>query len=83
MGKWFRDDIDDRYERIMEALWAGKAVPSYALAETLGVSKRTIYRDIMKMRGMGVRIEGAAGCGYRLRDKAGKLWPVGQNREGD
>lgn len=38
-----------------------------ALAETLEVSKRTIYRDIAALQGMRVPIEGEAGVGYMMR----------------
>lgn len=38
-----------------------------ALAQHLGVSLRTLYRDIGTLREQGVRIEGDAGVGYVLR----------------
>lgn len=37
------------------------------LAEELGVSVRTIYRDIAALQGMGTPIEGEAGIGYVMR----------------
>jgi predicted DNA-binding transcriptional regulator YafY len=39
-----------------------------ALAETLGVSVRTIYRDIAALAAQGAPVEGAAGLGYVLRE---------------
>lgn len=39
-----------------------------ALAEKLGVSKRTLYRDIATLIGEGAPIEGEAGLGYVLRE---------------
>jgi predicted DNA-binding transcriptional regulator YafY len=36
------------------------------LAERLGVSERTIYRDIRDLSLSGVPVEGEAGSGYRL-----------------
>ena len=36
------------------------------LADHLGVSERTIYRDIADLVGSGVPVEGEAGVGYRL-----------------
>ena len=36
------------------------------LAESLGVSKRTVYRDIRDLERSGVPIRGEAGVGYRL-----------------
>jgi predicted DNA-binding transcriptional regulator YafY len=38
------------------------------LAEQLGVSLRTLYRDIDALRGQGADIAGDPGVGYRLRD---------------
>ena len=38
-----------------------------ALAEELGVSLRTLYRDIATLRGQGARVEGEPGLGYLLR----------------
>lgn len=43
------------------------------LAATLGVSLRTLYRDIATLRGQGAGIEGDPGVGYVLR--AGFLLP--------
>ena len=37
------------------------------LAERLGVSLRTVYRDIETLREQGAEIDGEAGVGYRLR----------------
>ncbi|MCZ8147105.1 MAG: YafY family protein [Roseomonas sp.] len=44
-----------------------RAVPAAALAEELGVSLRTIYRDIATLVAQGAPIEGEAGLGYVLR----------------
>ncbi len=38
-----------------------------ALAAELGVSLRTLYRDIATLRGQGARVEGEPGLGYLLR----------------
>lgn len=38
-----------------------------ALADTLGISLRTLYRDIATLQAQGARIEGAPGLGYVLR----------------
>ncbi|OJY17575.1 MAG: DNA-binding transcriptional regulator [Myxococcales bacterium 68-20] len=38
-----------------------------ALAEDLGVSVRTVYRDIATLQSIGAPIEGQAGIGYMLR----------------
>ncbi len=60
-----------RAERLLELLQAlrGRRVPIAAatLAETLGVSLRTLYRDIQALRAQGADIAGEAGVGYLLR----------------
>ncbi|BBG29336.1 helix-turn-helix transcriptional regulator [Zymobacter palmae] len=43
-------------------------VTAAVLAESLGVSKRTLYRDIAQLQHQGARIEGSAGVGYMLRE---------------
>jgi predicted DNA-binding transcriptional regulator YafY len=47
-----------------------RAVPARDLAETLGVSLRTVYRDVVDLQRSGVPIEGEAGVGYVLRQGA-------------
>ena len=42
-------------------------VSGQTLAEELGVSLRTIYRDIETLNGLGASIEGEAGIGFVLR----------------
>jgi predicted DNA-binding transcriptional regulator YafY len=42
-------------------------VSGRALAEELGVSLRTLYRDIATLQGQGAGIDGAPGLGYVLR----------------
>lgn len=42
-------------------------VPGARLAEGLGVSLRTLYRDIDALRGQGADIAGDPGVGYQLR----------------
>ncbi|MBA2777553.1 helix-turn-helix transcriptional regulator [Billgrantia kenyensis] len=41
-------------------------VSGTALAQELGVSLRTLYRDIASLRAIGAEIEGEPGMGYRL-----------------
>jgi predicted DNA-binding transcriptional regulator YafY len=43
------------------------AVTAETLARDLGVSVRTVYRDILTLQGQGAPIEGEAGLGYLLR----------------
>lgn len=47
-----------------------RAVPARDLAGTLGVSLRTVYRDVADLQRSGVPIEGEAGVGYVLRHGA-------------
>ncbi len=50
---------------------AGGAPPcTRQLAGTLGVSLRTVYRDVADLQRSGVPIEGEAGVGYVLRKGA-------------
>jgi predicted DNA-binding transcriptional regulator YafY len=44
-----------------------RAVSSDELAQTLGISIRTLYRDIASLRALGADIEGEPGVGYVLR----------------
>ncbi|MFI4969615.1 MAG: helix-turn-helix transcriptional regulator, partial [Lysobacterales bacterium] len=46
------------------------ALQARRLAETLGVSQRTVYRDVADLQLSGVPIEGEAGVGYMLRKGA-------------
>lgn len=45
-----------------------RPVTAETLAEKLGVSKRTLYRDIATLIAEGAAIEGEAGTGYVLRE---------------
>jgi predicted DNA-binding transcriptional regulator YafY len=44
-----------------------RPVSGAALAEALGVSLRTLYRDIETLKGQGAHIDGEAGVGFVLR----------------
>jgi predicted DNA-binding transcriptional regulator YafY len=57
----------DRLFQIVLHLGRGRVVTARYLAEQLGVSDRTVYRDIQDLVTSGVPIEGEAGVGYRLR----------------
>ena len=58
----------DRLFLIIHALRGRRsAVPARSLAATLGVSLRTVYRDVADLQLSGVPIEGEAGVGYMLR----------------
>lgn len=61
----------DRLFQLVTVLRAGRLNTAHQLAQHLGVSVRTVYRDVDDLRESGVRIEGEAGVGYRLaRDHA-------------
>jgi len=57
----------DRLFRLVEILRSKRLATGSWLAEQLGVSLRTLYRDIADLSLSGVPIEGEAGVGYRLR----------------
>lgn len=44
-----------------------RPVSGVALAEELGISPRTLYRDIATLQAQGARIDGEAGVGYLLQ----------------
>ena len=61
----------DRLFLIIHALRGRRtALQARALAETLSVSLRTVYRDVADLQLSGVPIEGEAGVGYLLRKGA-------------
>jgi predicted DNA-binding transcriptional regulator YafY len=58
----------DRLFLIINALRGRRtALQARSLAQTLGVSLRTVYRDVADLQLSGVPIEGEAGVGYVLR----------------
>jgi predicted DNA-binding transcriptional regulator YafY len=57
----------DRLFQLTLLLGRGKVLTGGQLSERLGVSKRTVYRDIDDLALAGVPIEGEAGVGFRLR----------------
>jgi predicted DNA-binding transcriptional regulator YafY len=60
-----------RSERLLALLQAlrrrRRPVSGRILADELGVSLRTVYRDISTLQGQGAEIEGEAGLGYVLK----------------
>ncbi|WP_224761330.1 helix-turn-helix transcriptional regulator [Brevundimonas aurantiaca] len=66
-----------RSERLLDLLNAlrrrRRPVSGRALAEEMGVSLRTLYRDIASLQAQGATIEGEPGVGYVL--KPGYLLP--------
>src|SRR5271155_5614979 len=60
-----------RAERLLELMQSlrlrRRPVAGQTLAEELGVSLRTLYRDIEALKAQGARIEGEAGLGYVLK----------------
>jgi predicted DNA-binding transcriptional regulator YafY len=71
----------DRLFLIIHALRGRRtALPARRLAETLGVSLRTVYRDVADLQVSGVPIEGEAGIGYMLR-KGADIPPLMFNAE--
>jgi len=59
----------DRLFQIIQLLRGRRRAATAAwLAERLGVSDRTVYRDVRDLIASGTPIEGEAGVGYTLRD---------------
>ncbi|SFV06383.1 helix-turn-helix transcriptional regulator [Pseudoduganella namucuonensis] len=57
-----------RLFQLMDALRGNRRpVTAAKLAEQLGVSERTIYRDMQTLAELGAPLEGEAGVGYMLR----------------
>ena len=56
----------DRLFQIVQILRGRRLTTASLLAERLGVSERTVYRDIRDLSLSGVPVEGEAGSGYRL-----------------
>jgi predicted DNA-binding transcriptional regulator YafY len=57
-----------RLFQLMDALRGNRRpVTAAQLAEKLGVSERTIYRDIQALAQLGAPVDGSAGVGYMLR----------------
>jgi predicted DNA-binding transcriptional regulator YafY len=57
-----------RLFQLMDALRGNRRpVTAAQLADKLGVSERTIYRDIQALAQLGAPVDGSAGVGYMLR----------------
>lgn len=57
-----------RLFQLMDAMRGSRRpVTAAALAQQLGVSERTIYRDMQTLAELGAPVEGSAGLGYLLR----------------
>ncbi len=70
----------DRLFQLVQLLRARRFATGQQLADELGVSKRTVYRDISDLAGSGVPIRGEAGVGYQL-DRGFELPPLTFNGE--
>src|SRR5215469_4159216 len=56
----------DRLFQLVHHLRARRFATGDQLARELGVSTRTVYRDVRDLEASGVPIRGEAGVGYRL-----------------
>jgi predicted DNA-binding transcriptional regulator YafY len=70
----------DRLFQLVQLLRARRFATGQQLADELGVSKRTVYRDISDLAGSGVPIRGEAGVGYQL-ERGFELAPLTFNAE--
>lgn len=58
----------ERLMQILEVLRDGGLHSASALAVRLGVSDRTIWRDMARLQASGLPVKGERGLGYQLRD---------------
>lgn len=70
----------DRLFQIVALLGRRRFMTAAQLAESLEVSTRTIYRDVLDLVASGVRITGEAGVGYQL-DPSYRLPPLTFNSD--
>lgn len=70
----------DRLFQIVQHLRARRLTTAAQLAEWLGTSERTIYRDVRDLSLSGVPVQGEAGVGYRI-DRSYELTPLMFTRE--
>ena len=59
---------NERLTQLYLELASGNTVTATALADSLGVSKPTVHRDIERLRGAGMPIKGTTNVGYSLGD---------------
>jgi predicted DNA-binding transcriptional regulator YafY len=57
----------DRLFRLVQVLRSRRFATGAELAAELGVSKRTVYRDVRDLEASGIPIRGEAGVGYQLQ----------------
>ncbi|GAB1378951.1 helix-turn-helix transcriptional regulator [Pararhodobacter sp.] len=58
---------DQRLYDLVQVLRDGRLHTAAELAQTMGVSTRTIWRDMAMMAATGIPVEGERGLGYILR----------------
>jgi predicted DNA-binding transcriptional regulator YafY len=70
-GPFLKERLMSRSQRLLDLIQVlrrhRRPVAGAILAEELGVSLRTIYRDIETLKAQGAHIDGEAGIGYVLR----------------
>lgn len=59
-------DIDERLAALLGRLGTEEWTPAEVLAGALGVSKKTVYRDVIRLHRAGVPLWAAPGRGYKL-----------------
>jgi len=70
----------DRLVRLLAVLKREGTATAQTLGAALGVSERTVYRDVADLVAQGVPVRGEAGVGYRL-DARAELPPVSLDAE--
>src|SRR5262249_20838198 len=58
----------DRLFELLQLLRGGRLRTGHELADELGVSLRTVYRDMAALSGSGVPVDGERGVGFLLRE---------------
>jgi predicted DNA-binding transcriptional regulator YafY len=71
---------EQRLQAILDHLQRHRVATAEALAEALGVSVRTVYRDIQALGEQGVAVEGEPGVGFALSGRV-RLPPLMFSRE--
>ena len=68
-------DVTERMLALLSALQSGRAFGGQELAQRLGVSQRTLRRDVRRLRGYGYPVDTRPGPGGRYRLTSGRAMP--------
>ncbi|MFD0776716.1 helix-turn-helix transcriptional regulator, partial [Streptomonospora algeriensis] len=68
-------NTSERTLRLLSLLQTTRFWPGTELAERLGVSERTLRRDVDRLRELGYRVDAAPGVGGGYQLRAGRAMP--------